>query len=98
MSTPLDTPTTDAGTPRSTSGPDRDLAQLGYPVTVFEALHAFGGVLRYGIPQYRLPKEIVDEIFLAVQQFCGDADQSDDRTAVVVKINQLGPPKTEPTQ
>lgn len=38
-----------------------DLAQLGYPVTVFEALHAFGGVLRYGIPQYRLPKEIVDD-------------------------------------
>ena len=38
-----------------------DLSQLGYPVTVFEALHAFGGVLRYGIPQYRLPKEIVDE-------------------------------------
>ena len=40
-----------------------DLAQLGYPVTIFEALHAFGGVLRYGIPQYRLPKEIVDETF-----------------------------------
>ena len=38
-----------------------DLAQLGYPVTVFEALHAFGGVLRYGIPEYRLPKEIVDD-------------------------------------
>ena len=38
----------------------------------------------------RPAKEIVDEIFLAVQQFCGDADQSDDRTAVVVKINQLG--------
>ena len=38
-----------------------DLALLGYPVTIFEALHAFGGVLRYGIPQYRLPKEIVDE-------------------------------------
>ncbi len=38
-----------------------DLAQLGYPVSIFEALHAFGGVLRYGIPQYRLPKEIVDE-------------------------------------
>ena len=37
-----------------------DLAQLGYPVSVFEALHAFGGVLRYGIPEYRLPKEIVD--------------------------------------
>jgi glutamate synthase (NADPH) small chain len=38
-----------------------DLAQVGYPVSIFEALHAFGGVLRYGIPQYRLPKEIVDE-------------------------------------
>ncbi|MGZ6697899.1 MAG: NAD(P)-binding protein, partial [Solirubrobacteraceae bacterium] len=38
-----------------------DLAQLGYGVTIFEALHAFGGVLRYGIPQYRLPKEIVDD-------------------------------------
>ena len=41
-------------------------------------------------------KEIVDGLFLAVQQFSGDADQSDDRTVVVVKINQLGPaPKVE---
>jgi glutamate synthase (NADPH/NADH) small chain len=38
-----------------------DLAQRGYRVTVIEALHALGGVLRYGIPAYRLPKEIVDE-------------------------------------
>jgi glutamate synthase (NADPH/NADH) small chain len=38
-----------------------DLAQMGYGVTVFEALHAVGGVLRYGIPTFRLPKEIVDE-------------------------------------
>jgi glutamate synthase (NADPH/NADH) small chain len=38
-----------------------DLARRGYGVTVFEALHAFGGVLRYGIPEYRLPKAIVDE-------------------------------------
>jgi glutamate synthase (NADPH/NADH) small chain len=37
-----------------------DLAQQGYQVTVLEALHAFGGVLRYGIPEYRLPKAIVD--------------------------------------
>jgi glutamate synthase (NADPH/NADH) small chain len=37
-----------------------DLAQLGYRVTVIEALHAFGGVLRYGIPEYRLPKAIID--------------------------------------
>jgi glutamate synthase (NADPH/NADH) small chain len=38
-----------------------DLAQRGYGVTVFEALHAVGGVLRYGIPEFRLPKAIVDE-------------------------------------
>ena len=36
-------------------------------------------------------KEIVSEVFTAVQNFCGDAPQSDDRTVVVMKINQLGP-------
>ena len=36
-------------------------------------------------------KEIVNDLFTAVQNFCGDAPQSDDRTVVVVKINQLGP-------
>jgi glutamate synthase (NADPH/NADH) small chain len=36
-----------------------DLALLGYRVTVFEALHAAGGVLTYGIPEFRLPKAIV---------------------------------------
>jgi NADPH-dependent glutamate synthase beta subunit-like oxidoreductase len=35
------------------------LARLGYPVTVFEALPEAGGMLRYGIPEYRLPKEIL---------------------------------------
>ena len=34
-----------------------DLAKLGYEVTVFEALHRLGGVLSYGIPEFRLPKE-----------------------------------------
>lgn len=43
----------------------------------------------------RSSKDIVHEIFAAVQTFCGDADQSDDRTVVVVKINQLGPAKAE---
>ncbi|MFA9380902.1 MAG: NADPH-dependent glutamate synthase [Acetanaerobacterium sp.] len=38
-----------------------DLAKLGYDVTVFEALHIAGGVLVYGIPQFRLPKEIVQK-------------------------------------
>ncbi len=36
------------------------LARLGYPVTIYEALHAAGGVLRYGIPEFRLPKEVLD--------------------------------------
>jgi glutamate synthase (NADPH/NADH) small chain len=36
-----------------------DLAKMGYDVTVFEALHVAGGVLVYGIPEFRLPKEIV---------------------------------------
>ena len=37
-----------------------ELARAGHEVTVFEALHAFGGVLRYGIPSFRLPREIID--------------------------------------
>ncbi len=36
-----------------------DLAKLGYEVTIYEALHAAGGVLVYGIPEFRLPKEEV---------------------------------------
>ncbi len=36
-----------------------DLARLGYEVTIFEALHKPGGVLTYGIPEFRLPKKIV---------------------------------------
>lgn len=37
-----------------------DMVKLGYDVTVFEALHEIGGVLKYGIPEFRLPNEIVD--------------------------------------
>ena len=36
------------------------MAKLGYEVTVFEALHEIGGVLKYGIPEFRLPNKIVD--------------------------------------
>ncbi len=36
-----------------------DLAKMGHRVTIFESLHTAGGVLMYGIPQFRLPKEIV---------------------------------------
>jgi sulfide dehydrogenase subunit alpha len=38
-----------------------DLRKYGYEVTVFEALHKAGGVLQYGIPEFRLPKKVVDE-------------------------------------
>ncbi|MBR1491894.1 MAG: bifunctional dihydroorotate dehydrogenase B NAD binding subunit/NADPH-dependent glutamate synthase [Bacteroidaceae bacterium] len=37
-----------------------DLAKAGYDVTVYEALHEIGGVLKYGIPEFRLPNAIVD--------------------------------------
>lgn len=38
-----------------------DMANRGYEVTVFEALHEIGGVLKYGIPEFRLPNSVVDE-------------------------------------
>ena len=38
-----------------------DLAKLGYEVTIFEALHTAGGVLQYGIPEFRLPKASVNK-------------------------------------
>lgn len=45
-----------------------DLAAKGYQVTVFEALHVAGGVLMYGIPQFRLPKEIVQKEISALKE------------------------------
>jgi glutamate synthase (NADPH/NADH) small chain len=38
-----------------------DLRKKGYQVTIYEALHKAGGVLQYGIPEFRLPKKVVDE-------------------------------------
>ena len=43
-----------------------DLAKEGFAVTIYEALHEAGGVLRYGIPEFRLPKRIVVQIFSVV--------------------------------
>ncbi|MDI6807668.1 MAG: NADPH-dependent glutamate synthase [Candidatus Eisenbacteria bacterium] len=37
-----------------------DLAKMGHDVTIFEALHSIGGVLRYGIPEFRLPKAVLE--------------------------------------
>ena len=45
-----------------------DLAKLGYDVTIFEALHTPGGVLVYGIPEFRLPKVLVREEIATVEK------------------------------
>ena len=45
-----------------------DLAKLGHKVTIYEALHVAGGVLMYGIPEFRLPKSIVQNEINYVKQ------------------------------
>ena len=45
-----------------------DLALLGYEVTVFEALDQPGGMLRYGIPEYRLPRGVIDREVAAIER------------------------------
>jgi len=45
-----------------------DMIKLGYEVTIFEALHEIGGVLKYGIPEFRLPNRIVNVELEALQQ------------------------------
>lgn len=44
-----------------------EMARLGFDVTVYEALHEIGGVLKYGIPQFRLPNSIVDAEIAALE-------------------------------
>lgn len=46
-----------------------ELARMGHDVTIFEALHDTGGVLRYGIPEFRLPKRIIDIEVGRLKQF-----------------------------
>jgi NADPH-dependent glutamate synthase beta subunit-like oxidoreductase/ferredoxin len=45
-----------------------DLARMGYPVTIYETKPQNGGLLRYGIPSYRLPRDVLDEEISYVQQ------------------------------
>jgi glutamate synthase (NADPH/NADH) small chain len=45
-----------------------DLAKIGYDVTIFEAFHTPGGVLMYGIPEFRLPKDLVQEEIDTIKQ------------------------------
>jgi glutamate synthase (NADPH/NADH) small chain len=47
------------------------LAAEGFPVTVFEAFHELGGVLRYGIPEFRLPNELIDDVVTKINLLGG---------------------------
>ena len=47
-----------------------DMAKYGYQVTVFEALHEIGGVLKYGIPEFRLPNAVVDREIEGLRRLC----------------------------
>ncbi len=47
------------------------LAVEGYPVTVFEAFHDLGGVLRYGIPEFRLPNALIDDVVQKIELLGG---------------------------
>jgi len=65
-----------------------DLARWGHEVTVFEALHEIGGVLIYGIPEFRLPKEIVRHEVNALRQM-GIAFQTNVVIGKTVTIDEL---------
>nr|WP_319488072.1 NADPH-dependent glutamate synthase [uncultured Caproiciproducens sp.] len=65
-----------------------DLAAIGYSVTVFEALHTAGGVLMYGIPQFRLPKEIVQKEIDALKEKGVDI-QTDMVMGKVLSVDEL---------
>ncbi|MDR2253460.1 MAG: sulfide/dihydroorotate dehydrogenase-like FAD/NAD-binding protein [Bifidobacteriaceae bacterium] len=47
------------------------LAVAGFPVTVFEAFHELGGVLRYGIPEFRLPNRLIDDVVAKIRLLGG---------------------------
>lgn len=47
------------------------LAAEGFPVTVFEAFHELGGVLRYGIPEFRLPNQLIDDVVAKIKGLGG---------------------------
>jgi len=65
-----------------------DLAKLGYSVTVFEALHTAGGVLSYGIPEFRLPKSIVKAEVEALEKL-GVQIKTDMVIGKVLSIDEL---------
>ncbi|MCQ2341471.1 MAG: bifunctional dihydroorotate dehydrogenase B NAD binding subunit/NADPH-dependent glutamate synthase [Paludibacteraceae bacterium] len=65
-----------------------DMAKYGYQVTVFEALHEIGGVLKYGIPEFRLPNRIVDKEIEGLKKL-GVAFQTDTIIGKTLTIDDL---------
>ena len=65
-----------------------DMAKMGYQVTVFEALHELGGVLRYGIPEFRLPNTVVDREINGLKHL-GVIFQCDTIIGKTLSINDL---------
>ena len=66
-----------------------DLAKLGYDVTIFEALHKAGGVLEYGIPEFRLPKDTVLAAEIAAVRALGVHIETDVVVGRTVTIDSL---------
>ena len=69
-----------------------DLAKMGYKVTVYEALHTAGGVLVYGIPEFRLPKEIVRKEIEGLKEIGVDIETNVviGRTLTVDELFEMG--------
>ncbi|MCQ2335141.1 MAG: bifunctional dihydroorotate dehydrogenase B NAD binding subunit/NADPH-dependent glutamate synthase [Paludibacteraceae bacterium] len=65
-----------------------DMAKYGYDVTIYEALHEIGGVLKYGIPEYRLPNRIVDAEIDTLRQM-GVHFQPDTIIGKTITIDEL---------
>lgn len=68
------------------------LAAEGFPVTVFEAFHQLGGVLRYGIPEFRLPNELIDDVVAKIRMLGGRfvTDFVVGKTATLAQLAEAG--------
>ncbi len=68
------------------------LAADGFPVTVFEAFHELGGVLRYGIPEFRLPNELIDDVVAKIKALGGRFVTSFvvGKTATIEQLREAG--------
>ncbi len=65
-----------------------ELRRAGHEVTVLEALHAYGGVLRYGIPSFRLPREVINKEIETVQAM-GVSFKTDVLVGATISLQQL---------